>query len=87
MQQTNVASTNYSVRRRAVISALNQNRRVATDLLQHILVIFTGDMTVHNLKGMVMEMEGDEEDEEDYGCVYVGICCSANPSLIGSTPN
>jgi len=54
---------------------------VATDLLQQILVTFTGDMTGREIKEMMTVMKRDEEGEKDYVYVYVGnyrgVCCSA----------
>lgn len=54
---------------------------MATDLLQQILVTFTGDMTGREIKEMMTVMKRDEEGEKDYVYVYVGnyrgVCCSA----------
>jgi len=60
----------------------NWDQRVATDLLQQILVTFTGDMAEREIKEMMTVMKGDKEGKKDYVYVYVGnyrgVCCSAN---------
>lgn len=55
---------------------------MATDLLQQILVTFTGDMAEREIKEMMTVMKRDKEGKKDYVYVYVGnyrgVCCSAN---------
>ena len=54
---------------------------MATDLLQQILVTFTGDMAEREIKEMMRVMKRDKEGEKDYVYVYVGNyrgVCSAN---------